>query len=222
MASKRTARGGAHGARSHVQRDLGPTVEPHLGVEEDEEEEEEEEDEVVPSQVQKPRMKWVYNSDHTDPVNFGFMFLVPDDGSDAVPNKSALPSTGRASLNNITASTAYPAVSPLRSSSSSNVSSIPAPEGSYLAILDRSRSISPDVPQQINPHATFFTNPNYPSGNDSVVLAQDASHSPITYPPSTSSYSDASPQQLAYRTSPHFASSNLPLQQLTPGENFSW
>ena len=178
-------------------------------------------------QLQKPRMKWVYNSDYSDPVNFGFMFLVPDDGSDHVSDaSSAVPSTTteRPPSNTFTAP-AYPRTPQIASSSSSSVSPTAAPdfvnEGSYLSILNKSRSITPDASQQINPHANFFTNPNYQPGND-YIRPQTTSHSPVSYPPSSSSYSAASPQQLPYRPSPQFVSSNLPPQQLTPNENTSW
>lgn len=216
MASKPTARGAARSARSHALQDSESTDGPDLATEDDE---------VQQAQVQKPRMKWVYNSDHTDPVNFGFMFLVPEDGYDDVPTKSPLPST-ETPLNFSTAAASYTGASPLSSSSSSKISSIPAPdfvtEGLYLPIHNKSRSITPEAAQQINPHATFFTKPDHQPEID-YLTHQTTSSTPVSYPQSSSSYSAASPQQFAYRPSPHFAPSDLPLQQqLTPSENLSW
>jgi len=216
MERDQTARGAARAANSQPQRQLEDMAgsDSSSGLEK-----------ALPSQAQKPRMKWVYNSDHTDPVNFGFMFLVPDDGSDDVSQKPSLSSTESALVNTSTPSKTYPAASQQPSTTSSTASSIFSPDfvtkGSYLAQLNKGRSISPEALQQINPNATFFTSPNYLPGNDYQTY-YNPSNSPVSHPPSTSSYSAVSPQQLTHRPSPRLASANISPQTLTPNENLSW
>ncbi|KAG9242876.1 hypothetical protein BJ878DRAFT_543847 [Calycina marina] len=194
--------------------------------------------ETVRAEVQKPRMKWVYCSDHTDPVNFGFMFLVPDDGADEVEPleiPSSLPSTDRAPSTTVPDATSlYPRHSQTATpnfTSSVSSASIPAfqIDGSHYYEIEQSRSVSPQVTQQINPHATFITSPHQVYDGSSITYQdafnstyQDAFNFTSRGPHSISSYVEPNLQQLPYRqsTPPETSDASSPFQ--TPTSNAPW
>lgn len=220
MASETNPRGAAHDAPSQPRVQGEATAEADLTWSA-------EVDQDVQPEIQKPRMKWVYNSDYTDPVNFGFMFLVPDDGfHDVLDHPVLLPSADSAPSTTFTAPTTFPGTSQAIVTPPANAASNPVPEfiseGSYLSeVYRKSSSSSPDAFQQINPHATFFTSPGHQPANDYNTY-QNVSHTPVSYPPSSSSYSVSSPHNLVYRPSPHFASSSISPQQLSPLDHPTW
>jgi hypothetical protein len=155
----------------------------------------------------KPQMEWVYNSDHTDPVNFGYMFLrpvgtrptranagsshisvrAPDASSSTTPSTASRPSEERSPPNLIsTAPTpdegyTQPSQSSVRRGSYAHVSTAPPP----------------------TPSTQFGPRSQLPSPQ-------------ARYPASESSY-QSSFSQIPYRSSPqHGPSAYPPPQQLTP------
>lgn len=157
----------------------------------------------------KPQFEWVYNSDHTDPVNFGYMFLKP---------VGTRPTRANAGSSHITVRAPNTSAAPRQSESPPQ----PVPPSSTTNQGYRQ-------PSQSSAHSRSY---GYSKAAETPSRHISPGSQPYTEPPYTPSPRHPVPEsssqasihhQLPYRSSPHHGiSANPSPQQLTPPESLQW
>jgi hypothetical protein len=159
------------------------------------------------AETDAPQFEWVYNSDHTDPVNFGYMFLKP---------VGTRPTRANAGPSQIPASLPSPSVTPQLS----NERSFPTP----VITSPISSEGFAQTPQPINTGRSFSRAD--PIGPPSAPMDRGKQCSINPQPlrsPSESSSRGSVHHQIPYRSSPHLGTSaSPPPEQLTPPDSLQW
>lgn len=159
------------------------------------------------AEADAPQFEWVYNSDHTDPVNFGYMFLKP---------VGTRPTRANAGPSQIPVSLPSPSVAPQLSH-----------ERSFPTPFTSSRVSSEGFTQPSQPINTgrSFSRAD-PVGHPSASKDGGKQHPVTPQPlrsPSESSSQGSVHHKVPYRSSPHFGTSaNPPPEQLTPPDSLQW
>lgn len=156
--------------------------------------------------IDAPQLEWVYNSDHTDRVNFGYMFLKP---------VGTRPS--RATADPSHASVPTPATPFVPPPLNENADSYPTP----IAVTSSLNEGHTQSSQPSNFGHSYVSSAGVPSGSNDHV--KQFSHTHPYRSSSETSSQDSFHQNVPYRTGPYFRiSPNPPLEQLTPPESLHW